>query len=248
MINNRKANIFLIVLALLFSRNLAAQSLVVNFGVHNAAPYAFVEDGKITGGIIKDIMDLLGKKIGIDIQYAETPRKRLSAYLQSGRVHIVVLSNPLWFANSHLFDWSDPLITEKNLFMLKSDSLLKIKRFEDLEGKILGTILGYSYPALKQMLDQNIIHRADTLTLNQNFIKLQAGRVDALIDSDILIQYYLKSNNLQNQFIAAEKLASEHLLRSVLSKHAPIDIVQVNKAYKAMKEKGELSRILNKYR
>lgn len=230
-----------------FVMDAKAQPLIVSYGKHNAEPYALVRDGKLVGGLIKDLMDTVGKEFGIEVQYKEVQRKHVDEYLREGKVHIIVLSNPKWLHSSELLYWSEPLIPETNIFVTLKESPIDIHEYEDLRGKKLGTILGYRYPSLEGYFASKTILRNDARSLEQNFMTLMAGRIDALVDSNILINHIIKANRLKNVVVISKKLVSSHWLSSALSPRAPITIQQLNLAYRSIRQHGELDAIMASY-
>lgn len=224
------------------------EMLIVSFGSHNTSPYTFVEDGKLIGGIYKDIMDEVGKALHLNVVYKQTQKKRQEKYLLQGKRHVLVLSNPLWQKHRDQYSWSVPLTEETNIFVVSARNSFAIRSFEDLHGKHLGTILGYRYPELTDKFGRKEIFREDVISLEQNFNKLKIGRIDCLIGSDILIGYYLKAHNAHNTFLISEKSTGSHPLMTALSSHAPISVEQLNTLYKQLKDNGKLTDIFAKYK
>lgn len=228
--------------------SMLAQDLVVSYGDYNSEPYSFSKEGKLTGGIIKEITDALAAELGVTPVYKDVPRKRIYTSLESGETMMASITNPEWVEDKTKYNWSIPLFEEKNIFAVSSAKKISIKGFEDLKGKKLGTMLGYYYPGLMEMFDKKEIIREDVLLLEQNFKKLEAGRIDALIDSDILMTYYIKKNKLEQKIIFAEMTASKHMIYFAVSKKSPINIEKINGAFSKLKEKGKIDEIIKKYK
>jgi len=243
-----KTSLWAIALLLFLNSNAAlANTLTVGFGQNNSAPYAIIEDDKLVGGIIKDLMDALTVELSIKVVYKSIPRMRTTDFLLAGDIDVMPISNPMWMKKSHQFLWSIPLFEELNLFVVSKGDSFEIKEFSDLDGKKLGTIRGYSYPELTTKFNRNEIFRLDVENLEQNFKKLRVGRIDALIDSDILIRHYLSQYSGNNKFVLASKVASTHFVQSAFSPHISIDIEHINNAFRKMKSKGIIKRIMLKY-
>ena len=245
----QKLTIVLLSISVLIMGEIAsAQPLIVSFGCNNTEPYALLEGEQLVGGIIKDMMDELAKELGREVRYMDVPRKRIEPYLLSGKLHICPIFNPAWGKDSAQYDWSIPLFQESNLFVVSAKRAFPVKTFDDLNGKRLGTILGYCYPGLMEKFDRQEIKRDDVTSLEQNFKKLEAGRIDCLIDSNILIDYYLKKHDAYDKFVIAEKVASTHDIQSMFSKQIPISIDRINAAFQQLKESGKIAEILDKYK
>ncbi len=230
---------------ILFIQTSNAKELVVTFGDFNSEPYAFVKDHTLKGGIIKDIMDEVGVKLNIKIKYLKIPRKRVSNYLLSGKIHVRLISNPKWFSNHEQFHWSTALFKENDKIVINTKDANTIKNINDLQEKRLGTILGYRYQIFK---NHNII-RDDAKKLKSNFIRLERGRIDALIDSDILINYYINKNKKQKQFTLLKENASSHSIHAMYSKkYLPISFKKIDEAFIELKKDGTIQKILDKYK
>lgn len=238
----------LVVGTVLGANVVAAEELIVSFGTEDAAPFVFLEGEELVEGIIKDVMDAVGRELEIDVIYKPLPRKRIEPYMLAGKVHIIMNSNPAWVQDSEQYDWSVPLFQELNWFVVAAERAFSIKTFDDLNGKRLGTILGHYYPGLMEKFERQEIFRDDNTNFEANFKKLQAGRIDSLISSNILITYYLKQHNAHDRFVIAEKVASSHDIQAMISRHSPVPSERLNAEFQRILENGRMAEILGKYK
>lgn len=225
-----------------------SQPLIVLFGSHNAEPYAFIEDDILVGGIVKDIGDELGELLNMPIEYINVPRKRMEYYLLSGEAHIRLMANPEWVKDPEKYKWSKPLFEEFDSFVVSKQKSFKIDEFSDLKNKVLGTIHGYYYPSLAELFRKQEITRDDTNNMVANFRRLELGRIDSFIDSNISIAYYLKKHQAYDRFSIAEKVAAKHQIQAMMSPSIPISFNRINEAFDTMKKNGKVQEILQKYR
>lgn len=169
-------------LILLCATGLAGQTLTISFTDSNAEPYAIVTGGQLTGGVIKDIGDALGRELGVKIEYVRSNPVRLEEELRAGTIAMRPIWNPAWTRTPNDYLWSSPLFPETNLFAYAKARPLTIKSFEDLKGKAIGTIQGYFYPTLQPYFDRKDMSRNDVQTLQQNLDKLKAaGEIDRFL-------------------------------------------------------------------
>ncbi len=224
-----------------------ADPLVVCYGGHNASPYTFIQDNALDSGIIKDLYDSLGSALGIPVKYQQASRKREEDFLIKGESHVIPISNPAWLEHGDQFDWTIPLFTESNRFVVSAKNPISIESFADLHGKRVGTIRGYYYTGLMDAFESGRILRQESEDLETNFKMLKRGRIDCLLDSEILIRHYLKAHDAQDDFVIAEKVASTHSVQSAISKQAPVSIDRINAAFKQMKENKAIERIIEIY-
>ena len=236
------------ILALIFTffmQHSHAKELIVVFGDYDSKPYTFFTNQTLSGGIIKDIMDEIGVELNIKIKYVNIPSKRVSNFLLDGKVHIRLITNPKWFKNHKQFHWSTALFQDKDRIVIREEDKSLIKTIKDLNEKRLGTIRGYKYQILK---DNNII-RDDVRTLESNFKRLDRAIIDALIHSDILIDYYIKRNQAHTQYIILEETASSHSIHAMYSKNnLPISYKEIDAAFIKLKENGTIQKILDRYK
>jgi len=66
---------------------------------------------------------------------------------------------------------------------------IAIRSPEQLFGRRLGTLLNYVYPELEPYFADRRIQRDDSPTLAASLLKLEHGRIDALIDTDLSVFY-----------------------------------------------------------
>lgn len=237
-------------ISLFFSYLVFAEStkLIVGYGDHNGAPYAIEAGEHLQAGIIKDLVTEISAELDIDIQFEKTPRKRIERYLESDTIHLVLLTNPKWFSNSDKLQWSQSLFTERDQLVVKADNPNSYHAFKDLKHMTIGTIRGYSYPNLQPYFDKNYFTRYDVSSVDVNFIRLELNRIDALVDSEILINFHLQQSSKANKFRVLPFHVSEHKIYAALSPNAPITLADLNKTLTKFHQQGVIEAILKKYR
>ncbi len=233
----------LTLLALGWLLSASATPLIVGIGEHQLEPYVLRDEQTVTGGILKELMDELGQRLGLEVHYLLLPRKRLEQSLANGRIHLVPHTNPRWHNDRSLL-WSQPWMSDQNRFVLNRNNTFAVSAFDDLNGRQLGTILGHRYGELEFWFEQNFITRSDAHTLEQSFQKLAAGRIDALIGSQRLIDYQLRTHNNPHQFVLLELVADEHQRFIALSPNAPCTLEALSNALQQMLDEGRINAIL----
>ncbi len=232
-------------------QGLAAQNLVIGVGEGNSEPYSFVSNDVLTGGIIKDIGDALGRDLGIKVSYLMVFRKRVDNQIINGMVHILPIFNPAWTDKPDIFLWSHPLFPERNVFVMAKARAFPLNQLDDLAGKRIGTNIGYFYPTLEPFFATGKLVRDDVTSLKQNLAKLSHGRIDVLIDSQILLNYYLKTARATaptSEFVVSDLIASSQDIYFAYSKQLPVAAAKITAALDKMRQSGEIERILERYR
>lgn len=210
-------------------------------------PYIFSGQDKAREGLVKDVVEAFAKEAKVSVVYSNLPRKRIELEIRSGSIHISPISNPDWYADHQGLEWSDPIFEEKNLFILKPDSKLKIESLRDLQGKKIGTMLGYVYPNLTEDFVSGGITRVDVNDHLQLRSMLQRGRVDTFISSDIVFRYLEHSNPQAQKLKVADFILAQHSIQWCVSKSSPIKVQRINEILAKLKSSGKLAEIMKKY-
>ncbi len=176
--------IILIVYFLLFPiLILASEKLRV--GLFHIVPYAYVEEGKLTG-ISYDIVQSLEKELNIKLEVQLLPYTRMLRNLELGKID---------FSIFFLSDYSEGF-SEKLLAMYDLETIvlgkkgLKISNNEDLLNLQIATPRGVKYNAyLSKNKQLNIIPVPD---YKNAILMLQYHNIDAIIGPKKIITYQLK--------------------------------------------------------
>lgn len=238
---------WLIFICLICSEVAQAKSqLVVNYAPSDNAPYIFLGPRGAESGIIVELMDELARRADVEVSYQQVARKRLEYSLQTGKIHVVVTSNPKWLVEPDRVDWALQIFDEKNVIVIRRDSP-NITNVEGLIGLTLGTVLGYAYPEIDNELTNGLVVRSDSLEVMHNLTRLKAGRLDAVVTSDIQGAWLIKESGYQNDLVFASFLVSEHKITPAVSKLSPVPLEQVNQILQSMLDDGFIAKLLQKY-
>ncbi|WP_018152690.1 substrate-binding periplasmic protein [Leeia oryzae] len=206
------------------------------------------QPNKLTGGVMHDLAYALGKQLKLDIAFVEFSRKRVEPSLRDGGAHLACNTSPDWFEHKDWFVWSKPVFDQVETFVTLSDAAKHPNLPEDLNGLKLGTILGYGYPNLDKQF-ANGTKRVDEPTVAGNFKKLKLKMIDVLISSRGEIGAFLHKlpDNERDDFWVSKNDLTVTPTYCALSPKAPIKLDALNNALLAIKQSGELGRILRKY-
>lgn len=219
--------------------------LRVTWGDHNAPPAAVAEGGELVGGIVKDVCDALGARLGLRIRYVKLPRARIQHALSDGEVDAWPYANPAWL--SSVAGFTVPYFVERNVVYVAAARPFAVAGPASLAGKRLGTIRGYVYPEIQAQLDSGAIIRDDAGDHLINLRRLLLGRLDAVIASDAQAVYVAKRNGLEGSFVEAWS-GSRNEVSMAVGPMSPVSPARIDAALKAMIADGTVARILAKYR
>ena len=236
--------IFSLFLLLFISNGWAADTIKV--AISHFPPVEMMVNGKVEGVNI-DLMNALFKKLDIKPVYKQMPFKRCMLSLKKGDSDII---GSLQFTEERdkFLHYVKPAYSEYNLiFYLRKGEEHRLTKYEDLYGLNLGVLRGYKN---FEPFDSDTKIRKDKVnTWKSNYMKLDAGRIDAIIDdgvegpyrahlfsmSDKLAMAPYKVNLGRNGFFAISK-KSKFIKR----------IDEIEKTLKGMLESGEIDQIIQK--
>lgn len=210
-------------------------------------PYLIVEQEQ-PSGIVWDVVSLIGQRLGYDVIPKQVPRKRVDQLLLDNALDGTPRARE-WTPNPDRFLFTDPIVSIEEVFFVPKDSDLEYRSPRDLYAKTIVTHLGYHYPELELDFDAGNIHRFDVARHREMFtFVLHGDRFDAAVADRLVGQWVLKKEGLQDQFRITGHGINQADLRIMLRR----DLIELandfNAELKTIRENGELTAILAKYR
>jgi polar amino acid transport system substrate-binding protein len=205
-------------------------------------------------GYMIEMASIIMKKHGREVDYRTMPWERSLDQVRKGNFDCVV--------GAYKDDAPDFLFPElpwgriETLFYTKHDSNWTYTGIDSLPSISIGTIGGYAYSEeFDAYVEQNkstskvqVINANNAL--EQNIKKLLAGRIDALVESDLVLEAKLQEMGLEDQLKPAGQLigTTEMYIACSPDKKGMNDIVQqLNDGLIQLRDRGELKPILTKY-
>jgi His/Glu/Gln/Arg/opine family amino acid ABC transporter permease subunit len=196
--------------------------------------------GKLTGFDI-DVMNAVAVKLGVQVEYVETPWDSMFAALQSKRFDVV--ANQVTYNDDRkaLYDLSDPYVETTGVLVVRKDDT-DIKGLADLKGKRAAENLTSNWAGVAKAAGARIVGVDD---MSLAITNLEQGRVDALVNDKLAIQSYLASKPKSGVKIVAQ---TDDVSRSVFAARKDSGYLpQLNKAISELKADGTLTTIYDKY-
>ncbi|MFZ5723090.1 MAG: substrate-binding periplasmic protein [Pseudomonadota bacterium] len=222
----------------------AAGPLRVAWGPHNAEPYAIVDGDRLVDGIIHDIGTLVAGRLAVPVEFVEVPRARNEEQLRSNRIDVVCITNREWMARPDDFLWSPRLFREAGAVIQRSGTA-PWTQLADLEGKRIGTIIGYRYPNVEPLFAADRARRDDATDLASNMQRLAIGRLDAVIDSDIPARWWLTHNDRTGRHAVAKFVTSRHDVQCAISPQNAGR--RIHQTFRQLLDNGALAGTLARY-
>lgn len=207
-------------------------------------PQALIQRNQLTDGILHDIGLALATRLGREARFRVLPRKRLADELVAGvNADIVCGYLPDWLPGD--LDWSRPFLPDDQL-LLSARPGPAPARLADLAGQRIGTVLGFVYPEMQQLLGPGFL-RDDAPDAGANLRKLSLGRVRHAIVGRLQLNYQMRlGHHLPD--LHPPLVISSYQSRCALSRRSSLTLAELDKAIKALQADGGLQRVLAKYR
>ena len=207
-----------------------------------AMPIVRFENGILTGGILKDLGDAMARRLGRRAVYISVDVPDVKQVLTSGRADGMCYVMPFWIDGD--YNWSTPLLPDTEMVVARGDAP-QVGSLRGLRNKPVGTVTGYRYPRLEQVLGKGFA-RVDALTIDQNVQQILAGKTQYAVIGETTMSY------LQRQYPALhlrpELVFINFKAQCAFSRKSQVPFEQVNSVIETMLKDGSVEQILARYR
>lgn len=204
-------------------------------------PFSYHDSsGKLTGFDV-DLISLIGKRLGVKVQFVQTPWDSMFAALEARRIDLVANEVTLNPERQAKYDLSTPYITTTGVVVVASGNT-SIKSLQDLKGKKAAENTTSNWAATARHAGAQIV---SVTAMDKAVAALTAGRVDAMVNDELAVKNYLNTTGNTGVKIVAttdDKSQSVFAARKGSGYMAAID-----KEIAAMRQDGSLAKIYNQY-
>lgn len=224
------------------------KTLTINIGLKGFPPFQMHSNDKgQVEGFMFDIFKHISNKLGYQVEFAKAPRKRQEHLMRIGKIDAQALAKE-WVKSHEGIVFTDPVVDSRDyLYTLKSKGTPPHNP-DLLIGKKIIARLGYFYPTLSPYFKDNRITRVNTNSDLSQLRMLKSENGDAAISNELVVLWYQKNYpKLRNSFVKSENPMTTVQLRYAMNaKRAPL-LSGFNREIKALKDSGELQKIIEKY-
>jgi len=236
-----------IFLCLVSLPSLSAKEL--HFANEHWPPYIIMEGTHKASGIDVDIITEIANRLGVSVEIANCDWLYCLRMIENGRTDIIssALKHP---EREKYMNYIEPPYIEKStkLFYLRKGQAHKIKKYENIYQLNIGVLKGSLYfsPFDK---DSNI-QKVEVLKTEQLLPMLKMGRIDALIGTEIVIDYLIQLHSYEGLF---DKSVFRYDLKTpfhfAISKKSYFskEIDKFNSILKSLIKEGFVQEIIDKY-
>jgi ABC-type amino acid transport substrate-binding protein len=221
----------------------AAQAeLVMLAPLDQSMPIARFDNGELAGGIVKDVGDALAQRLGRRASYINVDVAGVQEALSSGRADAMCYVMPFWIDGD--YQWSAPMFPDAEMIAAQAQAP-HLRSLRDLKDKPVGTVAGYRYPRVEQVLGKRFA-RIDAATMDQNLGEMMKGSASYTIISESTLAYLQR--NKPGLTVRPELVFSTYKAQCAFSRKSRLPMEDANRAIDAMLKDGSIDQILARYR
>jgi polar amino acid transport system substrate-binding protein len=210
-------------------------------------PLGKYDGDRLTGGVIFDIVKMLGASVGRPISQVSLPRKRIEGAALAGEVDLRCYTNPKWTDAPDAYVWSEPLFELADV-LFSTDAIAEPRSLSELpKGALISTVLGYKYPTLDAAFASGALRREDAVDQEKVLLKLSAGRTPYGLTTALALDWYKRIT--PRHHLSAWKLPlTTTAIHCAVPKASPIPPGPIIEALNSLKKSGRIEAILRNYR
>ncbi|BEV72812.1 transporter substrate-binding domain-containing protein [Paludibacterium sp. THUN1379] len=245
---NKMSIAFGLLVGLLLSLPLNAQGMLrIGVADSDGPPVAVIQQNNLKSGLAMEIGQALAQSLDRKAHFIVISRKRVEWALENGSVDIICNANPAWFGNAGQLGWTREIYPQVERIISPVNEA-PIRSFEDLNGKRISTIRGYSYPALESAWATGKASRdaEDRLEL---MIKAVLSHVaDAGIVTELEYSIWAREHRDSARLLRLSDFQfSSTPTMCAVSPKSIIDLAILNRAIDRLHQQGKFKSILHTY-
>lgn len=211
-------------------------------------PFTPEKYGTTTEGLSYVLMEAIFSRIGIEIQLELYPQKRMLQTLKEGTKDAATVIS-INKERSKYIEFSEPIFQKKGLLFYRKEKnkTFEWETYEDLKGLIIGVVRGHNYgDEFREAVKKYDLKLEEVSTVEQNFKKLVAGRIDIFLEIELTAIQFLRKKEYRDKIASAEKPYYTKDYHIGFSKNAKaiLFLPLVNRAIREMKKDGSLEDII----
>ena len=224
---------------LLDKLNTTATILVGTMGTY--APFTDHEkDGTLTGYDV-EVTRAVAAKLGVKVEFKETPWDAMMAGLKAGRFDIVAnqvaLTSP---ERQAMFDKATPYSWSGKMLVARADHA-DVAKLEDIKGKKTAVMLASNYDEVAKKMGADLVH---TDTMAQGLLIVQQKRAEFTLNDELSLLDYLKKDPNSGLKSVWRTPATEKLGAGlVINKGNDEALAKINGAMEELQKDGTLKKL-----
>ncbi len=232
-------NLILFLMLIMSTLTFAKEKLYVGTNAE-FPPFEYLDKGEVVGFDI-DLVKAIGEKLGVEIVIKDMSFDGLIPALETNKIDIVIAGMTASDERKMAVNFSNPYYTANQVIIL-NDNNNDIKTFDDLNGKLVGVILGFTG-------DVVVSEMKDVKSKKYNasyaaIMELQNNKIDAIVlDSETALNYVKNNKGLK---LAETSGEPEEYAIAISKKNSEL-LNKINIALDELKKDGTYETLLKKY-
>jgi len=208
-------------------------------------PFEFIDENGDFAGFDIELMNAIAEKIGYEVKWENADFAGLVASLQTGKYDAVISGMTITASRQEEVDFSRPYFRSDQAVVVQESNMGTLSR-EDLADKRIGVQLGTTGELLARELvsDKGTVYTYDSL--DQAFLDLNTGRLDAVVNDLPVSGYFLVRNPNLPLKVAFAIEAGEHYRNGVKKGNTEL-VEKIDNALIQLKEEGKYAEIYQKW-
>lgn len=203
-------------------------------------PFEYLEDDKVVGFDI-ELIDEIGKKLGVEMEIIDMEFDGLLPALQLKKIDMIIAGMSETEERKKAVSFSNSYYTASQVIIVEKNNN-NIKTFNDLVGKKVGVMLGFTGDIVVSEIQGVEIERFDAPYAG--IMALNNAKIDALVlDSEPAKEYVKQNKNLKIVETGIEK--EEYAM--AFRKNDTALLEKINKALEEIKKDGTYEKLIKKY-
>ena len=203
-------------------------------------PFEYLDKGEVTGFDI-ELVNELGKIMDADVKVLDMSFDGLLPALQMKKVDLVIAGMTATEERKKTVSFTQPYYTASQVIIVKEGNN-SIKSFDDLKGKKVAVMLGFTGDTIVSEIEGVSIERFNAAYAG--IMALQADKVEAVVLDSEPAKNYVKQNP---GLILAEADAEQEEYAIALRKNDKALLEKVEKALAEIKANGTYDALIKKY-
>ncbi|MBV8049363.1 MAG: transporter substrate-binding domain-containing protein [Paludibacterium sp.] len=225
----------------------AAGVLLSGVADSDGPPVAVIEHNTLQSGLSKDIGQALAQAVGRRAVFAIISRKRVEWALENGSVDIVCNANPAWYDDAGQLGWTHEIFPLVERVAVPANKP-PVRSIDDLVGKRISVIRGYSYPSLDPLwaTGKSFRDTEDRLALLIRAITTQVADAAIVTEWEYVAWAKVHPDQARQVRLSNYQFASTPTMCAVSPK-ARVSVDELNRAIDRLRQQGKFKAILRDY-
>lgn len=215
----------------------------------NTKPYAYYEDGNLTGFGIDYATDAF-ERINVNIEFVDVPFSRMLEELKNGTLDIAMDLYVKPEREEYAIFPDFPYVAYPTVLFKKSDMNFRFTGdLDELQPYTIGYVRGYSLGPLDKLKNNHNYEFSISDSPKTNIESLVNNRVNLIVDIKSTGEYFIKELDLDDSIeITGPPLYYDYAYIAFSKKNGYNDLVEeYNNVVMSMYEDGTISALSNKY-